>query len=152
LIDAVAPTRAGARKGRARLVGTLLMGWRIFVGENLLGLQVGKLFIAVVAEEQRLASIADENHGIMGDCELIHVSLLKRRPRRLRACRGVHHQRPRLFSALTPINSRRSNGRRTAAYSAAARVCPSRRLSVSRSASAASAINGPGGKTGPGAA
>src|SRR6187399_3070362 len=43
LIDAAAPTRAGARKGRARLVGTLLMGWRIFVGENLLGLQVGKL-------------------------------------------------------------------------------------------------------------
>ena len=76
LIDAATPMRAAAPKGRARLVGALLMGRRILIGENLLG----------------------------------------------------------------------PNGRRTAAYSAAARVCPSRRLSVSRSASAASAITVPGGK------
>ena len=88
LIHAAAPMRAGAPKGRARLVGALLMGRRIFVGENLLGLQVGKFLVAVVAQEQRFASVADENHGVVGDCELIHISLLKRRPRRLRGCRG----------------------------------------------------------------
>ena len=97
LIDAAAPMRAGVGKGRARLVGALLMSRRIFIGENLLGFQVGKFLVTIVAKEQRLASIADEDHGVVGDCELIHISLLKPRPRRLRGCRGVHYQRPRRF-------------------------------------------------------
>ena len=35
LLHAAAPMRAGAAKGRARLVGALLMGRRIFVGLSL---------------------------------------------------------------------------------------------------------------------
>jgi hypothetical protein len=55
---------------RARLVGALLMGRRILIGENLFGFQVGKFLVTVIAQEQRLASVADENHGVVGDCEL----------------------------------------------------------------------------------
>jgi hypothetical protein len=80
LVHAAAPVRAGARKGRARLVGTLLMGRRILVSENLLGFQVGKFLVAVIAQEQRFASVADKNHGVVGDCELVHMLLLKRAP------------------------------------------------------------------------
>jgi hypothetical protein len=48
-------------------------------GLLLLGFQVGKFLINVVAQEQRLASVADEDQGVIRNCELIHVSLLKRR-------------------------------------------------------------------------
>ena len=73
------------------------MSRAVLIGENLLGFQVGKFLVAIVAKEQRFASIADENHGVVGDCELIHISLLKPRPRRRRGCRGVHYQRPTRF-------------------------------------------------------
>jgi hypothetical protein len=49
------------------------VGRRVHVGEDLRGFQVGKFLVAVVAQEQRFASVADENHGAMGDCELIHI-------------------------------------------------------------------------------
>jgi hypothetical protein len=57
------------------------MSERVYVGEDLFGFQIGKFLIAIVAQEQRLAPVADENHGPMGDCKLIHIQLLKQRRR-----------------------------------------------------------------------
>jgi hypothetical protein len=48
LFHAAAPMRARAGKGRARLVGALLMGRRILVGKNPLGFQVWKFLVTVV--------------------------------------------------------------------------------------------------------
>src|SRR3984893_4009044 len=53
-------------------VGTLLAGWRVFVNEDTLGLEIGKFLVAVVAQEQRLAAIADEHEGIMRNLQLAH--------------------------------------------------------------------------------
>jgi hypothetical protein len=38
-----------ARDGDARPVGALLVGERVYVGEDLFGFQVGKFLVAVVA-------------------------------------------------------------------------------------------------------
>jgi hypothetical protein len=57
--------RTCALEYAAWAVGTLLAGWRVFVNEDTFGLQIGKFLVAVVAQEQRLAAIADEHewHG-----------------------------------------------------------------------------------------
>jgi hypothetical protein len=52
------------------------MGRRVLLGEDALGLQIGELLIAGIAQEQRLAAVTNEHHGIMGYCEPIHVELL----------------------------------------------------------------------------
>ena len=73
LIDTAAPMRAGPRKGRAWLVGALLMSRRILISKNLLSFQIGKFFVTIVAQEQRLAAVADENQGVVRNCELVHI-------------------------------------------------------------------------------
>jgi hypothetical protein len=76
LADAGAARGVAARRSRARLVGALLVGRGIVVGENLFGLQIGKFLVAVVAQEQRLAPVADKNQTIVRNCDLVHISLL----------------------------------------------------------------------------
>src|SRR5262249_6420140 len=88
---------------------------------------------AVIAQEQRFASVTDENHGIVGNCELVHVSLLKQRARIAAGLSGMHYQRPicgfdadqlggrRRDSAIPP--KPRPNVLRKAFHAASSRVC-----------------------------
>jgi hypothetical protein len=48
------------------------MGRRVVVGEDALDLEIGKFLVALVAQEQGLAAIADEDDGVMGDLNLGH--------------------------------------------------------------------------------
>jgi len=41
------------------------MGWRICVGENALGFEIEEFRIALVAQDQRLFAVADENQRVM---------------------------------------------------------------------------------------
>jgi hypothetical protein len=59
-LDGTAP-RPEAGIAAARLVGALLAGRRIMVDEDTFGLEVGKFLVARIAQEQRLAPVADEN-------------------------------------------------------------------------------------------
>src|SRR6516164_5582438 len=61
-----ASTAADARKGAPWLVGALLVGRRIGIGKDTLDPQVGKLFIAVIAQKEGLAAVADQHQSIMG--------------------------------------------------------------------------------------
>jgi hypothetical protein len=47
--------------------------WRILISKNLLSFQIGKFFVTIVAQEQRLAAVADENQGVVRNCELVHI-------------------------------------------------------------------------------
>ncbi len=64
---------ANARPGRS-LPCSCVGGFSL--GENALGHQIGKLLVAGVAQEKRLAAVADENESVMGNSELVHVGLL----------------------------------------------------------------------------
>ena len=70
-LDRAAPG-ADAGIAAARLVGALLAGRRIVVDEDTLGLEVGILLVARIAQEQRLAAVADENDGIVGNLDFAH--------------------------------------------------------------------------------
>ena len=63
------PLRLNERPG---LVGALLVGRADCLLEHALDLEIRKLFVAVVAQDQRLAAIADEHEAIVADAELGH--------------------------------------------------------------------------------
>jgi hypothetical protein len=50
------------------------VGRRIVIGEYALGLEVRKLLIALVAQEQRLATVADEHKRIVGNLQFAHIA------------------------------------------------------------------------------
>ena len=93
LLHAAAAMRSRALKAASGPVGTLLVGRRIFLGEDALDLQIGELLVAVIAQEKRLAAVADEHQGVMGDGELGHMKLPNDRARRRRRLQSAHHRR-----------------------------------------------------------
>jgi hypothetical protein len=61
-----------AGEAAARSVGALLMGRRVVIEEDALGLEVGVLLVTFIAQEQRLAPVADENNGIVWNVDFGH--------------------------------------------------------------------------------
>jgi len=78
--------RMSGGEAAARPVASLFVRRGVRLGEHPLGHQTGKLRVAGVAKEQRLAAVADEDEGVVGKRELVHVELPKKRnaPRRRR--------------------------------------------------------------------
>ena len=70
-----AATRADTADRAARTVGALHMGRGVVVEEDALGLEVGKLRIAGIAEEERFPPIADEHERILRNLQLGHRGL-----------------------------------------------------------------------------
>ncbi len=60
-----------------RPVGALFVAGRIFVLKNLLGLEIGKFLVAVIAQEQGFSAIADKHERIMRNLELVHLVLFR---------------------------------------------------------------------------
>jgi len=78
----------GAREPAAGAIRSLLVGgWVLFVDEDTLGHEIGELLIAGVAQKQRLAAVADENEGVMGNSGFGHLGLSSREARFVRTDR-----------------------------------------------------------------
>ena len=75
LFNTAAAMRSCVRKTDRGSVGSLLMGWRVLLGEDALSLQVGELFITSIAHEEGFAPVTDEDDGVMRNCELVHIQL-----------------------------------------------------------------------------
>ena len=67
-----APARAHARESAARLIRALLPRGRILIAQDPFSLEIEEFLIPFIAQEQRLAAVADENECVMGDVELCH--------------------------------------------------------------------------------
>src|SRR5271166_5568137 len=76
-LDSAVADCVGAREGATGAIGSLFVGWGIVIDENALGQQIGKLFVAFVAQKKRLAAVADENESVMRNSELAHITLQK---------------------------------------------------------------------------
>jgi hypothetical protein len=63
--------------GPTGAIGSLFVGRGIVIDENALGHQIGKHLVAFVAQEKRLAAVADENESVMPNRELAHITLQK---------------------------------------------------------------------------
>jgi hypothetical protein len=72
IVNAATQVRTSALECAARPIAALLVCWRIIIDENPLSHEIRELFIACVAEKQRLVAITDENKRVMRDFELIH--------------------------------------------------------------------------------
>jgi len=81
-LHGAAADRMGARERATGTIGPLLVRRRVLFGENALGHQIGKHLIAGVAQEKRLAAVADENESVMRNSELVHAGLLTNDARR----------------------------------------------------------------------
>src|ERR1700693_1137953 len=61
-----------AQEAAARFVGTLFMSRRITIDEHALGLEIREFLVTVIAQEQRLASIADEYDRVVRNLDFAH--------------------------------------------------------------------------------
>lgn len=75
LFNTAAAMRSRVRKTDYGPVGSLLVGRRVLLGEDALGLQVGEFLIAGIAQEESFAAVTDEDEGVMRYCELVHIQL-----------------------------------------------------------------------------
>lgn len=75
LFNTAAAVRSRVRKTDYGPVGSLLVGRRVLLGEDALGLQVGEFLIAGIAQEESFAAVTDEDEGVMRYCELVHIQL-----------------------------------------------------------------------------
>lgn len=73
LLHAAVPMRPGALDAPSGSVGSLFVGWWVLLGKHLLGLQIGELLVALIAQEQGLAAVTDEDHGVVRYCDFVHV-------------------------------------------------------------------------------
>ncbi len=63
----------GAVEGAAGLVGSLFAARRIFLaGHHAFGHQIGVFLVALVAQEQCFAAVADEDEGVVGKRDFMH--------------------------------------------------------------------------------
>lgn len=63
---------ADTRKDAPRLVRALLARWWIYVGEHALDSEIGKLLVAVVAQEKRLAAVSHKHQRVLRHPYLVH--------------------------------------------------------------------------------
>src|SRR5208337_4367510 len=76
------PRRMGAGEAAAGLVAPLIARHRIDIDENVFGDEIRELLVAVVTQEQRLASVPDKDDRVMRNIALAHDALLRAEFRR----------------------------------------------------------------------
>jgi hypothetical protein len=75
IFNAAAEVGAGALEGAARSIAALLVRWRIVIDEHALDLEIRRLLVACIAQEQRLAAVTDEYKKRLQSATMICRSL-----------------------------------------------------------------------------
>jgi len=85
-VEAAALIGVGSLEAASRPIGALLAAGRVLIDEDPFGGQIEELLVARVAQKQRLATVADENQGVMRNLALGDSPLLTSSECRLTKC------------------------------------------------------------------